>query len=109
MKLSALWQRILARGRRQSSGETLAAGVMLQDDVTFDGIPPCPRCKATDVARIIYGKPPLTRQILEGLESGRLVSGGCLVHQGAPAWRCNRCNRDFGQLNLTATKDGADK
>lgn len=37
---------------------------------------PCPRCKSKEVAIIVYGTPMLTRKILEGFESGRLISGG---------------------------------
>ncbi len=62
--------------------------------------PRCPHCHKDDVSKMIYGKPALNRQIIEGLESGRIISGGCMIHGGAPEWHCNQCNRDFGHLKF---------
>jgi 2-polyprenyl-3-methyl-5-hydroxy-6-metoxy-1,4-benzoquinol methylase len=63
-------------------------------------VPPCPHCGSNDVAKMLYGKPALTRQILEGLESGKIISGGCMIHGGAPGWHCNHCHQDFGHLQF---------
>ena len=72
---------------------------LLQDrDLDPSGFPPCPKCKASQTSKIIYGKPALTRQMLSGLESGRIISGGCMIRPGAPKWHCPRCRHDFGRL-----------
>jgi len=64
----------------------------------LDNIPPCPTCGSDNVAIFIYGKPPLERAILEGLESGKIISGGCMIRVTAPKWHCYQCKNDFGRL-----------
>ena len=75
-------------------------------ELALDNLPPCPICGGNDIAQIIYGKPPLTRQVLAGLESGRILSGGCLVHNGAPEWYCFSCRQDFGHHLIVPTPQG---
>lgn len=49
---------------------------ILDENFDMEQHPPCPRCKSEDVAIIVYGTPMMTRKILAGFESGRLLSGG---------------------------------
>jgi hypothetical protein len=70
----------------------------LENNFDLDDIPPCPVCGSNDVAIFIYGKPPLKSFILEGLESGKIISGGCMIRRTAPKWHCYDCNNDFGRL-----------
>jgi hypothetical protein len=95
---------------RSSLGEaeSLAAENFIQNqDFDLSKAPPCPHCHSPEVAKMIYGKPALTRQIIEGLESGKIVSGGCMIHGGAPEWHCNNCNREFGHLTFEPRATGA--
>ncbi len=91
--------------KRQKSGAidvsepSSATSLVQNQDFDLAKIPPCPKCKSAEVAKIVYGKPALTRQVIEGLESGKIISGGCMIQQGAPEWHCNRCNKDFGRLH----------
>ena len=71
---------------------------VLGKDFDFDSIPPCPACKSSQVAVFIYGKPRLSRVIVEGFESGKFISGGCMIRETAPKWHCYDCNKDFGRL-----------
>ena len=87
------------RGRARKPFEIVEDFVPNQD-FDLDKTPACPHCQSKDVAKLIYGKPALTRQILEGLESGKIISGGCMIHGGAPQWHCNSCRRDFGHLTF---------
>lgn len=75
-------------------------------DFDLSETPPCPHCGATNVAKVIYGKPALTRKILEGMDAGTIISGGCMIHDGAPEWYCHSCRKDFGHLkfDLAATE-----
>ena len=75
-----------------------ADAFVLDENFDLDAHPPCPRCQSDDVAIIVYGKPMLTRKIVEGFDSGRLISGGCMVRSTAPKWHCNSCHEDFGKL-----------
>ena len=67
-------------------------------DIDLDNFPSCPRCGAQDVAMIIYGSPMMTTKIHAAFESGRLLSGGCMVRKSAPAWHCHQCGVDYGRL-----------
>lgn len=90
--------------RRTLRGRAIKApastGVNDPQPIDPNNFPSCPHCGAADVAKVIYGKPPLTRQILAALESGQIISGGCMIHGGAPEWHCLRCRQDFGHRSL---------
>lgn len=64
----------------------------------FDNVPACPDCASNNVASFVYGKPQLDKIIIAGLESGKIISGGCMIRKTAPKWHCYNCNKDFGQL-----------
>ncbi len=64
----------------------------------LDNTPPCPTCGSDDVAIFVYGKPQMDKVTLEGLESGKIISGGCMIRKTAPKWHCYNCNNDFGRL-----------
>ncbi len=100
MTCLAVFLLLLSRKLRKSAQAKPPADDMVKNqELDLDDLPPCPNCGTEDVARIIYGKPALTRQIMEGLKSGKIVSGGCMVQTGAPQWRCNHCNSDFGHIH----------
>ncbi|HEY5674798.1 MAG TPA: class I SAM-dependent methyltransferase [Malonomonas sp.] len=63
----------------------------------FAAYPACPFCSGSRVGKIVYGKPALTRHILQGLETGQIISGGCTLQHDAPQWHCHQCRKDFGQ------------
>lgn len=79
--------------KEEPANQTL--GPRPEEDFDPQNFPRCPYCQKDEVSRIIYGKPPLTRQVLEGLESGEIIAGGCLIHSGAPRWHCRSCRKDF--------------
>ncbi len=82
---------------RSQTTEPTSEGCLQTQNLAHSQKPPCPHCGSEQVARIVYGKPPLTRHVLQGLESGEIISGGCLVQQGAPEWHCHSCNQQFAQ------------
>ena len=90
----------LQRSAKRNHPFQETAVLLANQDFDLDQIPPCPHCASDEVAIIIYGKPALNRQILTGLESGQIISGGCLVHGGAPRWHCNHCQQDFGHVTI---------
>jgi len=71
---------------------------VLDDSFDFDSVSACPTCGSNNVAIYVYGKPPLSRRMVEGLESGKIISGGCMIRKTAPKWHCHNCNKDFGRL-----------
>lgn len=54
--------------------------------------PACPGCGSDDVVRVVYGYPGE-----ELAKSGRynVASGGCVIGQGSPSWRCRACECEF--------------
>lgn len=97
------WQARRSRPSAAAQPQEIAASSI---DFDLSNSPPCPHCGMKDVTKKIYGKPVLTRQIIEGLESGTIISGGCMIHGGAPEWHCNRCNKEFSHLNFDPTTAG---
>jgi len=71
---------------------------ILDDDFDFDSVPACPGCASRNVAIFVYGKPRLSRKVIEGFESGKIISGGCMIRKTAPKWHCYNCDKDFGRL-----------
>ena len=69
-----------------------------ETDFDLNNLPPCPVCASSDVAIFIYGKPPLRKGVLEGLESGKIISGGCMIRKTTPKRHCYNCNHDFWRL-----------
>lgn len=51
--------------------------------------PRCPNCGARDPARILYGLPARTDELLRALDRGDVVLGGCLVEPAR--WMCRAC------------------
>ncbi|MEA3363321.1 MAG: hypothetical protein U9Q61_08660 [Thermodesulfobacteriota bacterium] len=70
----------------------------LDDNFNFANIPDCPACGSDNVAIFAYGKPRLSKIIIEGFESGKIIPGGCMILKTTPKWHCYNCNRDFGRL-----------
>ncbi len=68
------------------------------DRFDFDSVSACPTCGSNNVAIYVYGKPTLSRRMVEGLESGKIISGGCMIRKTAPKLHCYNCNKDFGRL-----------
>jgi len=98
--VSLLGLRLARQNKAAATRSTTSAPVFRNPDSDERSKPGCPHCGATDVAKVIYGKPALTRQLLEDLESGKVISGGCMIHDGAPEWHCYGCQRDFGHVSF---------
>jgi len=55
----------------------------------------CPRCGSTNVAAIRWGLQKLSDGLREGLDSGRIVLGGCFRTGDDPTNVCNECKCGF--------------
>lgn len=53
--------------------------------------PKCPNCKSTKVIPIVYGEPP--PDIEEKSRQGKLIMGGCIIHESNPNWYCKSCGK----------------
>ncbi len=60
----------------------------------------CPSCKSDNVARIQWGLPAFTEELERGLESGRVILGGCCIFPDSPEFHCNDCGAEFGHLDI---------
>ena len=55
--------------------------------------PVCLLCESRSVAKIAYGYPG--REMLEDLDRGRIVLGGCCVTENDPEWHCKDCEHEW--------------
>ena len=58
-------------------------------------IPVCPDCAARAVVPIVYGYPG--EQLRRDAAAGRVVLGGCRVHEGLPTRQCRACGHQWGR------------
>ena len=88
--------------RRFSAAKQIALSApgnfVVDKNFILDTHPPCPACGSDNISIYVYGKPLLTRDIIAALESGRIISGGCMIRRQAPKWHCNDCGADYGHL-----------
>jgi DNA-directed RNA polymerase subunit RPC12/RpoP len=60
----------------------------------------CPYCKSENVATILYGMPDLSnKELLEEIENGKTLLGGCCIDINLPLYHCNDCKKDWGIIN----------
>lgn len=55
----------------------------------------CPYCGATKTAKIVYGMPAMSPKLMDLMDKGEIVLGGCSIIDGTPEYRCNECNKEF--------------
>jgi len=61
---------------------------------------PCPICKGSEVAEIIYGLQTLTPKLQKAVDRKKIILGGCMIYNGAPRWYCLKCKKDYGSISL---------
>jgi rubredoxin len=52
----------------------------------------CPACGSNRIARIVYGLPSSSPRLMERVEKGEIVFGGCCITRDDPSWNCPDCN-----------------
>jgi transposase-like protein len=57
----------------------------------------CPFCNSENVAEILYGLPVGSKQLDKELESKKMVLGGCMISDDSPLYKCNDCQKKFGE------------
>lgn len=55
--------------------------------------PPCPSCNSERVVPIVFGYPGPA--MLDQMEAGKIMLGGCLVDEDNPEWHCKDCEHDW--------------
>ncbi|MDH5511136.1 MAG: hypothetical protein OEZ32_12400 [Nitrospinota bacterium] len=56
----------------------------------------CPECGSDDIVPIRYGTPGA--EMLQEVEEGKAVMGGCVLDEESPVGLCRACNHKFGRL-----------
>jgi hypothetical protein len=51
----------------------------------------CPACGSPRVAKILYGKPKYTPELIKRVEAGEITYGGCVIKDDQPFWKCVEC------------------
>jgi rubredoxin len=54
----------------------------------------CPACRSSKIATIQYGLPAISEKLFQDVAEGKLILGGCVIHDGLPDWRCSECGLD---------------
>jgi hypothetical protein len=60
----------------------------------------CPKCGSANVAQIIYGLTTPSEELKKDIKEKRVTLGGCMVYDGAPEWRCNKCGNKYGAIKI---------
>ena len=68
----------------------------------------CPECGGAQVASILYGLPDFDEKLEQGLDSGRIVLGGCTIWNGMPEWHCVGCKHRWGRIELPDVDEADD-
>ena len=55
----------------------------------------CPKCRSTNIARVVYGMPDCTEWLEKRLGSGSIILGGCCVSGEDPDKHCNDCGTEW--------------
>ncbi len=55
----------------------------------------CPACKSLRVATIYYGMMPMTDNLREKIDAGKVALGGCCLSFDDPTWQCADCGVDI--------------
>lgn len=56
----------------------------------------CPKCHHTPIAYVLYGYPNFDdKTLMQEVEEGKIVLGGCVVYEDRPTWQCTSCGFDF--------------
>jgi len=58
----------------------------------------CPECKSKNVILITYGYLDGSPEVMQKLENEEIYSGGCLIGDDSPKWKCRDCDKEFGKL-----------
>lgn len=56
-------------------------------------LPTCPNCGSLDVIPIAYGYPG--PEMMEEMERGEIILGGCCIEQHQPTHECKPCSTRF--------------
>lgn len=56
----------------------------------------CPKCGSKNVGRIMYGMPLFSDELMQKINSGKIILGGCCISNMAPKHHCNDCGERFG-------------
>jgi len=57
----------------------------------------CPHCYSTNIAKILYGLPAFSEELDKELKTGKIALGGCMVSDDSPRYKCNDCQKKFGE------------
>lgn len=56
----------------------------------------CPKCGSKNVARIMYGMLLFSDELMQKINSGKIILGGCCISNMDPKYHCNECGERFG-------------
>ena len=61
----------------------------------------CPKCDSSSVASVLFGYPSMYEDLLDDLDSGKVVLGRCVIRPDfKPNRHCNECSYEWETDNL---------
>lgn len=55
----------------------------------------CPVCGSNRIADILYGLRMFSEKLMQEINAGKVVLGGCCLGEDDPAWQCADCGSAF--------------
>ena len=76
-------------------GEAVVEDSAHSEVLLLTPLPDCPSCGSAKAAHILYGLPSLTDELQQAIDEQRVVLGGCIFEENAPAGVCIYCGYKF--------------
>ena len=68
----------------------------------------CPECGSRKIAKVLYGLPDFTDELVANLEAGEIVLDGCLINSYPYKYECKGCGIRFDVDSGNKDNDGDD-
>lgn len=59
--------------------------------------PACPFCGSRHIAVYLRGMPRYSEELMQAIEEGEIILGGCCVSDNDPRYYCHDCKKEFGR------------
>lgn len=64
----------------------------------------CPKCGCERIAVILYGEPAGSEKLMDDMQAGRIVLGGCCITGDDPKWQCTGGETEIYKKGITVSR-----
>ncbi len=65
----------------------------------------CPKCGSKNTARIFYGMPEFSDDLINQIGNGEIILGGCTMTHNSKDYVCNDCSFEWGEQTASKLKE----